>query len=274
MDEYLNSFPDEILVTTLLPQISLDRLSHLCSISQRFHQLCQNDDLWNYKVKHDFPDMYTFKPANSNWITYYRLLTSEWIPIYYHGDRIGYLPVSLKLLNMSLQLLLPKIQNITHILFVDRAREPVVIITYPIVSFDVRSQNPIHKIVLMNNPYFSNLVLSVPSIDIKEQMVDMIVDELASPLSPIPIYGRYLKNVEPRPGKLSPKYGQTFGFRHEGQFMIIDQRIPMDRSCLLYSFNQLLDMTKRLGIILEGSETKEKLCLIIEEKLIQIGHII
>lgn len=88
---YFLSLSDETLVTVVFPQLPLDVIKQLCSIHIRFHNVCQNENLWLIKINNDYPVLPHLKPATSTWKDFYIYLFNNFknIPIIYHNQLIG-----------------------------------------------------------------------------------------------------------------------------------------------------------------------------------------
>lgn len=53
----------------------------MCSLNKQVTKICENEYLWQLKLDNDYPKFY------NNLSNY-----GKFIPIYYEGDRLGYIP--------------------------------------------------------------------------------------------------------------------------------------------------------------------------------------
>lgn len=66
--------PTDVLLYDILPSLSYSDLISLCQSNRDINQLCQNEKLWEMKLRQDFPDA-PMKPNNVTVKKYYQLLT-------------------------------------------------------------------------------------------------------------------------------------------------------------------------------------------------------
>ena len=67
----LEHYSPEILISEVLPKFPVSKLRTLCQSNVYYRDLCQDDDLWYYKAKYDYP-LALDKPDNLNWYNYYQ----------------------------------------------------------------------------------------------------------------------------------------------------------------------------------------------------------
>lgn len=200
----------------MFPRLSLEELEHLCSINIKFNNVCKGYILWQIKVVNEYPNFINYRFPNTSWKTHY-LLLRRMKSIYYHGDRIGFIPFDPIFINQVINMIVPYIfqlgldQQIVNITFIDRQRNPILIVNYPSMQTIVKSASydDIEKIVLIVNDRFAIKVLRTfkgrgrkpregdiikDKEDKDREDKDIIYNELTSSLGHLPIYGFTIQN--------------------------------------------------------------------------------
>jgi len=292
------SLPDEVLLTEVFPRLPIDNINELCSTNIRFYNICQNDILWQIKTFNEFPTWISQKLPDILWRDYYRLLISgKSIPIYYHGDRIGYVPFSDTSINIVISLITPyivknQLNGAINITFIDQGLNPIIIVKYPSLKTNVKSANynSIEKVVLIINDDFSkeptpsrgrNRKPIITNKEKEEQRdKNIIYDELTSSFGHPPIYGF---NYNPNNIRTGYRALPSKITGEASTFAIIDNRnlkdlriIRRGKVCSTFSTVELYDILRNLNVPdLEVERySKTQLCNIIKHALDQIGHII
>ena len=89
-NDSLSILPDEILINEILPKLAIKDLSAACSGNSRFRRLCNNEQLWQNKVRLEYSDVNNKKPKNMMWRDFYSYLTdTRSIPVLVEDDYIG-----------------------------------------------------------------------------------------------------------------------------------------------------------------------------------------
>lgn len=86
----LENFPDQVLLTEILPNIPLRDLLNLCSANMRFNNLCKEELLWMIKFRKEYSSM--IKPDYITWKELYMGVTNgniKNINVYINGNIIG-----------------------------------------------------------------------------------------------------------------------------------------------------------------------------------------
>jgi hypothetical protein len=133
----LSLLPDDILLHEVLPNLPLERLNTLCRTSQKFQNLCNNEELWRIKVLKEYPKYP--KPSHLSYSDFYKFLVeSKEIPVYVGGNNYGNIRISDKYPEYPLyqaSILLPKILkphvSAFTIVYTDDTFWPIGISNYP-----------------------------------------------------------------------------------------------------------------------------------------------
>ena len=103
----LESLPIDVLWKNFFSKLPLETIDILCQTSSQFSVICKDELLWQIKTQNDYPELADKKLPTSSWNQYYHFLNyGKQIPVYYNGDRIGYIPFSQSNLNTIPNLLL------------------------------------------------------------------------------------------------------------------------------------------------------------------------
>lgn len=196
--EHFISLPQEIIGNGIFPFLSPLDINKLCQTHSYFGILCHNELLWNLKVLDEFPEYHSFNSPRVSWKNYYLLLArGKFVPLYYHGDEIAYIPFHRRKLDLTKSLIEIYLQNLTddlRLVFLDRQLNPIMIIQYP--EKIIREKPPdvsIYKIIIVNNPWFNQIIDSEETTENWEARIrTLVIHELASPLNQLPIYGACL----------------------------------------------------------------------------------
>lgn len=219
---YFLSLPENVLATVVFPRLSLDEIDSLCNLSPKFENICTNEELWKIKMTNEYPEFIRSKFPDTTWRYYYYLLEKGKVPLYYHGDRIDYVPFVPYLFDDIINMILSYINDndLTHIAFIDKHLDPVIVVAYPSLVVDVKTDDydAIQKIVIIFDDTFNNQVLPIkqirgrrpipprqprPDFKLRNRRTDkeLIFDTLTSNLGHPPIYGLY------RPLNINQGYG-------------------------------------------------------------------
>lgn len=107
-----SSLPDEVLLETFLPQLSIGDLLSLCSTDMRVSELCRNERLWFRKVFTEFPQWTDFKPQDMSYRDYYlTLFQSPNLPVLLQNNQIATIKVPLDLLGPAANLITSILQD-------------------------------------------------------------------------------------------------------------------------------------------------------------------
>lgn len=264
---------DEVLIYEVLPRLPNNELVALCQVNRRINDLCWTDTLWQIKTLSSFPTYARTKPPDVTWRSYYRLLyTGRLLPIYYQGDRVGYVPFHHDIINTVISMLLPFIINLqgsVNIVFIDKCRRPIIAVKYPDRTIDIKSPNysDIMKVLIFVNDQFNNPIVTearisrgrktntprIKTLSLESKDEDIIYEELASPLGHPPIYGMTYY-YSPRESYATKTTLVKEFPCEEHRLKIIDNRNvnPRIRSggriCFVYQRNELIDMLYALGV--------------------------
>lgn len=266
---------DQILINIILPRFPYNTLQNLFFINIRFKNICRDEDLWRIKISNEFPTYCLNKPNIINWRNFYRFMLGRVIPVYYNGDRLGYIPFNQNQINIVMHLLINVyiccIQNTNdiNIIFIDRDRNLVINVEYPsqLICFGNITNNyeTINKVLII-----SNKLLSPPQPTIHEyrktkinKQVDnkLILNELTSQHGNPPIYGKM---------QIIPYIRST-----DEIFVIIDKRNSQscsdEKICNTFNEEEIHSILRTLGV---NYQNGENLYNIIRNKLEDIGHMI
>lgn len=135
MTDSLETLPDDILINEILPTMKLQQLGALCQGDARIRSLCNNDQMWQKRVRIEYEDAVQDKPIGRTWRNYYRaLLKTVSIPVVYEDDYIGHVRVDpqnvLPTVNKLIQKLNIKYNEILSFVFLKRL-VPLSIYYYP-----------------------------------------------------------------------------------------------------------------------------------------------
>lgn len=84
-------FPDEIMLTKLLPRIPTRDLLKLCQTNQKFNKIGHDQGLWLIKCKKYIPDTFKyFKNDSQTWRDFYLSNIIKSVDIFYNGNRMTY----------------------------------------------------------------------------------------------------------------------------------------------------------------------------------------
>jgi hypothetical protein len=243
--------------------------------------------MWQIKTINESPN--PAKPLNVSWKEFYLSFVK---PIYYYGERVGYIYFDANLFNKVIQEIIPYIIQSNpqprFIVFIDKQRNPMVIVKYPSLEIIVKDYNydNIDKIVLIvNNEFIKEPKISRgrkpnPKVILKEEKTyqKLIIYEELTSGNP-PIYGYFLDPENVR------SYGDFINIittEDESNFYIIDKtpypgdarlaRMPL--SCRMMKMEQLYEILTVLGIQLPSNISREEICEIIKQRLKEIRHII
>ncbi len=237
---YFSSLSDHDLINVVLPQFSLNILENLCSSNVKFNRICHDDQLWHNKVMNELHSFTHLKPTDITWKDYYLSFIR---PVYCHGDIITFVLYSPDIVSNVIDCIVPYINSSVNIIFIDQKRDPVFIVNYPSCSMTVISSNyiSVDKIVLSDQN------------DISKQT---IFQELTSPLGTPPIYGIISYN--------------------DNLYILRSDRDTKTYLCNEFSLNELHEILASLGI--DDDVYKfyrvNNLCVLIQKKLREIGHIV
>ena len=288
MIEYFASFPDNILETVVFPKLPIAVLGNLCSSDQRFSNVCQSDTLWYHKLSNDYPEFVDGKSAEITWRDYYILVSSPQIPLYYHGDRIGYIPFNADKLSEILRLILTSIEpmlSITgKIAFINEQLEPVIIINYlPFEGFTIKvvadvginiTATAVVKAVIITNVDFDKEELPTLSgrrgrkpDPTKKRIIklrpgqltskEIILNELTSIHGNPPIYGVSYGEDSIQYATVSFIKGtRLITHDEEAPFYIIDNSVPLidprmvrnAKRCSIHTRLELIDILQKLQV--------------------------
>lgn len=205
------------------------------------------------------------------------MLTGRRLPIYYHGDRIGYIPFDPSLINVVINLIAPYIlqnqltglttpETAVNIVFIDQQRNPIIIVKYPSLSTNINYD--IEQIVLIVNDQFAKESTipkgrgRKPDTRTKEKEENLnkeiIYQELTSSFGHPPIYG-----LSYNPMDYSTSYSMTTRFikssgmttTQDGNFAIVDNRNFTDlrtirswRDCTDFTLLDLYSILRDLNV--------------------------
>lgn len=238
------TLPDQVLINVVLPRFSYNVLEGLCSSNVRFNDVCQNDQLWNIKVTNELTSFISRKSIDVKWRDYY---FSFLRPVYYHGDIIGSVIYSPDVIGQTIDAIISYIDlgRSMNIVFIDGNRDPYIIVNYPSYSLDVRNTNylEVDRILLTKCNEFSKIALFW---------------ELASPFGMPAVYG-----VQ----------------SHDRFYILVNDHNNLGakcRSCDTYSINDLHNILISLKVDPDIFRLyrPNNLCVLIQKKLREIGHII
>lgn len=225
-------------------------------------------DFWKSRVINEYPLWVQNKPQTLNWRDYYiflaiALLNSWKILVYLNGDVIGQTLVSSKDLNYAINDIVSKFiqeDERVRIIFVNEDIQPVLIVGYPDLNYEVRSEDfsEIRKVVIT----FDN---------IRYVDAEFIFEELTSRKSQRPVF-EYLNDQFYIIDKLMKLFDYSISNIEDIPVQSCDQYDNED----LIHYLWLLDRTINKKYLYDtyGQYPKDQLCLMIRTKLEQIGHII
>lgn len=256
--------PTDLLLFEILPRLPLKALLKLCQTNSQLRNLCQLEQLWENRIKYEFPIAYNTKNAylEFSWKQFYfHLNEHQTIPIYANGDIVD----SLKVYPYARERTVKegsKWQYATLILINDR-RQPILIISYPdatvqqlskdlqSITKGVLTDEPMSK--LMKPPINRGWLTKIPKI------VRTIMSTLASPKSHIPIYAFTDRG---RPDRI----------RIYDQRTVPDnQIIPTGRPCSIWEYSKLVELADFLQLP-ANVNGRNNLCDMIITYLKLIGH--
>ncbi len=260
--------PDEVLLFELLPRVPLKELAKLCQSDQRLRNLCQSEQLWENRVKYEFPIAYYTKTAypGFSWKQlYFYLSESKLVPIYFNGDIIDHLRVYYNTMYNTLKEG-SKFKQGTLIL-INEFGHPILLISYPGKKFEELSDDTksIIKGIITNEPILESTTTTINSgrgrgrnpnpnpKDVSKKLPTIIFYALTSPNSSIPIYA--IKD----------------GF---GRMRIVDNRktdrrlINKGKICNFWRREELEELAKFLQLPVDTNN----LCETITNYLISINH--
>lgn len=231
------------------------------------------------------------------------------IPLYYHGDRIDYIPFNSILINEVINLIINYINQlgltgVVNIAFIDQQRNPIIIIKYPSSKTIVKSTNydSIEKIVLIVNDEFAKEDINELN-NTNDKRI--IYYELTSSYGHPPVYGLNVANASKNPEDIiTTKNGGTF-------YLVLSDNLQRKYECRTFIDGELHRTLRKLNIpppevdeatvrkelrleridlnrfnpeqiedLIYSSKwsmyrySKEELCTILKETLENIGHII
>jgi hypothetical protein len=195
---YLLSLPPEILVNEILPKLPVTELEKLCNTNKELTNICKDENLWKNKLYQDYPEFISRKPPEITFLDYYKILyTSRRIPIYYHGDIIGYIPFYLNNLEYSVNEIKRFIRgyfNITdslYILYTNSILRPIAAYTSKLLIFKPGLIPKTEYIIIVFPEDIENFERFAIVLD-EERKGSIYVDArgiILSDYSKIPIYG-------------------------------------------------------------------------------------
>ena len=254
----LSSFPDEVLLSEILPRLPLQTLINICATNSRLDTLCKDEGLWIARTQSEFPQQARMKPEGIPWKDYYLAwATGRLLPIYYNGDRIGSAQFIPAYFNIVISTIIPHIIQYgltnTNILFVNRTPKSVVIVRYPELEMIVKNTDydSIDRII-----FFAGQLQDGDVTDLN------LWYELVSPFGHPSVYGTLLPNndlvlIEPEP------------------IPAADIRsIRRGRKCSTYPRDYLIRIAQLLNIGPDLSRVDKKyICSLIQDRLKELGHL-
>ena len=83
------SLPDDILISDIIPHLSLYDLLQLCQTHPRFAKLCRGDLIWRIRSQKEYPEIP--KPDKISWRDFYMYLitNTKYVPVIYKNIHIG-----------------------------------------------------------------------------------------------------------------------------------------------------------------------------------------
>lgn len=220
--EYTIEILDKVLLTdipdidvNILRQIDNEVLTVLCRTDEYVTKICRGEKLWMIKMNYEFPEYIALKPMDISWREYYIFVSSKLLPLYYHGDRLGWIPFQIDMINLTLTFITSYINqiesnDIVSIAFIDTVHYPIIIVKYPLLSIETENEryDDITKIVLITDIRFGEKRypsktrgrIYTPNFEkdpIRNEQNDeaIIFDEMTSTLGHPPIYGT-MKNKD------------------------------------------------------------------------------
>lgn len=155
----LLQFPDQVLLTSVLPSFNLPDLLRLCGASARLRGLCQLKEVWRIKLNDDFPEWIRFKPQNLSLRDYYLALAKSWeVPVYLGGypagtTRVSDLNLEFSTAQVAQMLNLNNNPSYVYITFAEENNSPILLLQYPqrnAITFAIKPEDyqRIQKVVV------------------------------------------------------------------------------------------------------------------------------
>lgn len=272
--------PYEILLYEIFPHLSIKTINALCPVNSLFNDLCNDEILWEIKINKEYPSLIYQKPSDFSWRDYYKSLITKTVPVYYHGDNI----FMITFVTDDIQSVVDSVvKNINHdqnstmqIAFINSDKKLVIGAQFPnmIIKHFYPENMEISKIILIDN---SPLDLSnterksrgrkrnnTSSAKIKKIFIsneDIISKELTSFFGNPPIYGTYVNDVF-----------YIIDRTNKTDLRIVSRKRTCDMSTLSELQQLLLKILPNIGDV--SIYSRNDLCKLLENAIIDIGHII
>lgn len=239
--------PDDILINLILPKLSINLLLKVSLTCNRFTNICKDDGLWKTKLSLDHTNFIKF--TNMSPKDYY-LLCQEMIPIYYHGNRIGFIPFHMGHVDEVVNSMVGYFNklNLTEIDVVfTKNYTTSIVVNYPSFIKDIEEIGEVTRVVLIHNNEKDLYTNKYTQKDIR--------DELRSVHGNPPIY---MKN-----------HGR-FGI------MITDASSPRFLTNVVRDgdWHIICRFLMQLRVPYNRNHTRAKLFSLIKEELQRIGHVL
>lgn len=154
----LEIFPDQVLLTEILPNIPLRDLLNICSTNIRFRDLCREELLWMIKFRKQYPNF--IKPENITWRQLYLDLNIKNVDVYVDGDVVGNIRIYIEDKDDFINNYDDIINLISNeqlgdnfiIIYTDRLFYPVLLQCYPDIKTKTLNKNinDIDHIIILN----------------------------------------------------------------------------------------------------------------------------
>lgn len=153
---YIESLPLEVIISQILPELSLYDVIQLCQSSTVFNDLCENQYIWKILLQRDFPEI--IEDLGPDWKRTYIDLVTKRIPIVLNGDVIRTTIIEFSGGQLGVQCVFPDVENIINdkvymLIFLNKI--------YPIFIIDTQQDSYKFHMYNINN---INKVLIIPSI--------------------------------------------------------------------------------------------------------------
>ena len=258
-----HTIPTE-LIFHILPNLDINSLLSLCNVDTRIHNLCSDQYLWKSLVETQFSS----RPPKSFHVSWKHFYISLHLPVYFNGDILGYAhPINF----------LPGIMSIIG----PNTSSNVTLVGQSFTA--LTSYNIEHSSIVYTHIFNSDLPTKIV-IDDSDQSIIKFTDTLSIIQKQHPLivgrdvsYQNFIRSL-----LLSSKsYIPIYCYPVSGNFNLVDLRHVSSNkqglACGRLSIPELINIIKYIDSKMGTSHildklNKTKLCQLLKQQLIRIGH--